>query len=232
VAIDWWLLIPLGAGIVTAIVSLAGIVLEVLGARPVEASAAFLGMVAASVSIPWMRIRTHDRSTYAIAAVAAVLAFMFSGLPLGEAGDPSTLRIFASAMVAICAMILPGVSGAFLLLVLGMYQPTLDAVDSRDFGYVLTFVAGAALGIGLFSLALGAALRSHHDRTMAALVGLMIGSLRALWPWQTDDRVMLAPTSTGSAATALGIALVGFAIVTAIERLARERTTDALQPGA
>ena len=115
-------------------------------------------------------------------------------------------------------MILPGVSGAFLLLVLGMYEPTLDAVHNRDLAYVAIFALGAVVGLGSFSLLLGASLRRFHDETMAVLVGLMIGSLRALWPWQTADRGLLAPQGAGGAVAMAAVALLGFAVVFSLER--------------
>jgi putative membrane protein len=216
--IEWGLIVPLLLGIGTAIVLAAGVVLQALERYPEPARALFLGMVGASVIVPWKRITRVQSSTWLLAAIGGILAFVLSGLPPGTISDPSAAAIFGSAMVAICAMILPGVSGAFLLLVLGMYEPTLDAVHNRDLGFVAVFGLGAGVGLGSFSLLLNAALRRFHDETMAVLVGLMLGSLRALWPWQTDDRALLRPGSAGSAAAMLGIALIGFALVFALER--------------
>lgn len=217
-AIEWSLVLPLAAGIATALVIAAGVVLTLLERFPEGSRALFLGMVAASVAVPWKRILERTRATWFIAAIGAIAAFAFTGFPPGTVADPSPVQILGAAMVAICAMILPGVSGAFLLLVLGMYEPTLDAVHNRDLGYVAVFGAGAVLGLGSFSLVLGAALRRYHDETMALLVGLMIGSLRALWPWQTDDRGLLAPSGAGSALTVIAIAIAGFTAVFALER--------------
>jgi putative membrane protein len=221
--IEWTLIVPLLLGIGTAIVVAAGIVLDVLDRYPEGARALFLGMVAASVLVPWKRILHMTRRTWILAATGTVVAFILSGLPPGTVSDPTAVAIFASAMVAICAMILPGVSGAFLLLVLGMYEPTLDAVHNRDLGYVLTFGAGAAVGLGSFSLLLGASLRRFHDETMAVLVGMMLGSLRALWPWQTDTRALLSPDSSANALTMSAIAVVGFGLVFALERWGSKR---------
>jgi putative membrane protein len=120
-------------------------------------------------------------------------------------------------------MILPGVSGAFLLLVFGIYETTLGAVSDRDLAYIAVFMAGAALGLGLFARVLEWLLEHRHDVTMAALVGLMIGSVRALWPWQDDDRGLLAPPADGSVAVVLALALAGFAVVTVLVRIAERR---------
>jgi putative membrane protein len=217
-SVHWLLVLPLGLGIVSAIIAAAGIVTELLDRYPSESRALFLGMVGASLAIPWSRLTTRTPRLLAAGAMAAVIAFVLSGLPPGTIAEPSTLQIFGTAMIAICAMILPGVSGAFLLVVFGMYEPTLDAVHERNLAYVATFAGGAILGLGSFSLVLTAALRRYHDLTMAVLIGLMLGSLRALWPWQTDDRGLLAPEDSTSALTAVVVAAVGFGIVWSLDR--------------
>jgi putative membrane protein len=151
--------------------------------------------------------------------VAAVLAFALVGLPPREMASPSLLAVFAAASVAICAMILPGVSGSFLLLVMGMYAPTLRAVNARDLLYIAVFGMGAVIGLGLFSRLLDYLLSRHHDMTMAALVGLMAGSLRALWPYLDANRGIMAPPTDASVLIPLGLALLGFALVTALARM-------------
>jgi putative membrane protein len=222
-SIEWRLVVPLGAGIATAIVIAAHLIETLIDRFPSESRGLFLGMVAASLTIPWSRIRTRTTRAYLLGVVAAGAAFVLSGLPPGAVEDPSMGQVFLSAAVAICAMILPGVSGAFLLLVLGMYEPTLAAVRERDLGYVAAFGAGAGIGLGVFSVLLNLLLRRHHDTTMAVLVGLMLGSLRALWPWQDEARVMLAPESVGSALPAVAATVVGLAVVLGLERWGRAR---------
>jgi putative membrane protein len=145
-----------------------------------------------------------------------VVAFLLVGLPPREIGAPPLPLVFAFASIAICAMILPGVSGAFLLLVLGIYEPTLEALSSLDVPYIAVFVAGAAVGLGLFSKLLEWLLDHHHEWTMAALVGLMVGSLRALWPWLSEDRGLDPPPDAASLAIAAGLALAGAALVLAV----------------
>jgi putative membrane protein len=226
--VQWKLIIPLFAGIGTALVIAAGIVPDLLERYPSQARAVFLGMVGASIAVPWSRMSERTVSHLGMAVVSAVAAFVLSGLPPGTVADPTMTQVFLTAMIAICAMILPGVSGAFLLLVFGMYEPTLEAVHDRNLGYVATFAGGAVLGLGSFSIVLGAALRRFHDTTMAILIGLMVGSLRALWPWQTDDRELLGPDNGSSLTTALALALAGFGIVWAIERFGSKKALDTL----
>ena len=121
-------------------------------------------------------------------------------------------------------MILPGISGSFILLMLGMYEATIGAVDEREITVLLVFLVGATIGLALFSTLLDRLLRDHHDMVMAALIGLMAGSLRVLWPWPdgTETAVLGAPTDAGVPIVA-GIA--GFAFVVGIGMFAR-RTAE------
>lgn len=227
--VEWGLVVPLGLGIATAIVVAAGFVPDLLEERPVESRAVFLGLVAASLTVPWRQIRVTTRRSIGIAVLAAVPAFVLSGLPPGTVTDPSPPVIFLGAAFAVCAMILPGVSGSFLLLVVGLYEPTLRAVDDRDIAYVAIFVTGMVIGLGTFSLVLGRLLARHHDVTMAALVGLMAGSLRALWPWQDEERGLLAPVDP---IVPILLTLLGAAIVVGIQVFAWRRGRIAPTPSA
>ncbi len=225
-AVEWRLIVPLGLGIVTAILVASTFIPYLLETYPHQMRGLFLGLVAASIAVPWLRIRRFTVQVYVIAVVAALLAFYVVGLPVLEAeADPALPRVFGSAMVAICAMILPGVSGAFLLEVLGIYRPTTEALhgamtlDGGAILYVLVFIAGAALGLGLFSKVLDWLLHQFHDRTMAALIGLMAGSLRALWPWQnweTAGRDLHWPGAGDPVLSVLLLMLLGFAFVAAL----------------
>jgi len=233
--VEWGLVLPLGIGIVTALYIGSRVVPQLLEAYPVEVRALFFGLILGSLVIPLRRMRRVGGRELAIMAAAAVAAFFLVGLPPREIADPPLPLVFAFAAIAICAMILPGVSGAFLLLVLGIYEPTLEALSSLDAVYVVVFVAGAALGLGLFSRLLEWLLEHHHEWTMAALVGLMVGSLRALWPWLTEDRDILGPTDGGSLLLAVGLALLGASIVLVAAWLTRHRlagmpTPDSAEP--
>ena len=215
--VEWSLVLPLGVGIVTAIAIGSVVILPLLDRYPAQMRGVFFGLIAGSLIVPWRRISRHDTSTTALMVLAVIVAAVLVGLPPSEVTDPSLPLVFACAAVAICAMILPGVSGAFLLLVLGVYDATLHAVSSLDLPYIGVFVLGAALGLGIFSKLLSYLLHTHHDMTMAALVGLMAGSLRALWPWQTETRSLLAPPAdTGEVVIVVALALAGFAAVTAL----------------
>jgi putative membrane protein len=240
-ALDWRLLGPVALGILTAIGIGSLFVPEMLERYPVGSRALFFGLVAASLVIPWRERREHHGWHYAVAAVAAVVAFVLVGLPRsGDAADPGALRIAGTAAVAINAMILPGVSGAFLLEVFGLYRPTLEALRSLDVGYVATFALGAGVGLGLAAKGLSWLLDRYHDLTMTVLVGLLAGSLRALWPWVAsvehagsdglvervpDPSVLLPPGPDWP--VAFGLAALGFGFVTALTWVGRRRLAAA-----
>ncbi len=255
--IPWPLLAPLALGIGVAIVIGSLIVPQLLDTYPIQCRALFFGLVAASLVIPWRERHAHQNWHYAVALVAGVIAFFLVGLPRsGDAADPGALRIAGTAAVAINAMILPGVSGAFLLEVLGLYRPTLDALRGLDVGYIATFALGAGLGLGVAAKALSWLLDRHHDVTMTVLVGLLAGSLRALWPWVgfvehtgsdgivervPDPSMLLSPNADpalmlGSGVgwpLALALALLGFGIVAALTYAGRQRLgTGADEPVA
>jgi putative membrane protein len=115
-----------------------------------------------------------------------------------------------SAAFAVCALVLPGISGSYLLLALGMYAPTLAAVNDRDFGYLGTFVLGAILGLASFVSLLQWLLANKIKMTMVVMSGLMIGSLRALWPWQNETGAILMPEDS------FGLELLMFGVGSAI----------------
>ena len=228
--VDWWLVVPLVAGIGVAIVSLARVIEPVLdeeSGNPEEARAVFFGLICGSLVVPWRRgggLRGARRRLLAIAAAA--VAFVLAGLPETEVDDPARLAVLGAAMIAICAMILPGVSGSFILLVLGMYAPTIAAVNDRDVGYLAVFAVGAAIGLGAFSKVLDWFLINRHDATMAVLLGLMVGSLRALWPYLDADRGLEAPPGDASVLVEVALALGAFAFVTAVIAIARRGVGD------
>lgn len=223
---DIRLLIPLLAGITVAI-GIGSVLLPLLIERyPVATSALFFGLIAGALPIPWRRVRQPRPALVGLALAGALAAFGVTGLTPRELPDPALLVVFAAAAVAICAMILPGVSGAFLLLIMGIYEPTLHALRGLDAAYVIVFVLGAGTGLALFSKLLSWLLDQRHDPTMAVLVGLMAGSLRRLWPWQAESGALQVPTSGTEVVVAIGLALLGFTAVTTLV-LVGERTDRA-----
>jgi putative membrane protein len=197
---DLRFVLALGVGIVIGAGSLASTMHWLLENRMPETFAVFFGLVLASGWIVAGWIRQWSPAALLLLVAGTTFAFWLSGLSTGESSQRGVF-IFGSAMIAICAMILPGISGAFVLLLLGMYHPIvgmikqfvkLDISVSLVFNLCL-FAAGCLTGLLIFSRLLKWLLRFYPDLTMAALLGLMIGSLRRIWPLQkvTDATVTL-----------------------------------------
>ena len=170
----------------------------------------FFGLVLASLHEPWSRIRTHRARHLVAALLAAVAAFVFTWLP-HTGGEPATWQLVYGGALAVTVMLLPGVSGSLLLVVLGQYTTVAGAVHDREAMTLLVFAAGVVLGLATAVPALRHLLRRHHDLTMAALTGLMAGSLGALWPWKSNYDPKAGPLT--NAAPGEGVALVLLMIV-------------------
>lgn len=209
--VRWRVVLPAGIGMVVAVVVGAAVLEPLIEQYPVQTRAVFFGLVVVGISVPARMVGRWDVRALLLAAFAAAAAFVLTGLPPGTIADPSTWQIVLSAALAVCALTLPGVSGSFLLLSIGMYEPTIAAVNDRDLGYLLAFATGAAIGLASFVMLLQWLLSTRPRVTLVVLTGLMAGSLRALWPWQDEDRTLLAPDNDLLQAILLGLA--GAAVV-------------------
>ena len=212
--VPWTFVLPLGIGMLLALGIGSAVLPPLLEGYPVQTSAVFFGMIVASLAVPWRQVRTPAPRDYGIAAALAVAAFVVMGLPEAVVeGELPLWRVAASMAIAICAMILPGVSGAFLLVALGVYEPVLEAVSALDLPVLAAGAFGAVLGLGLFSKVLNHLLDNHLSLTMAGLTGLMIGALRVLWPWGGQEGNLDAPPDLSGAVSALLLGLAGFAVI-------------------
>lgn len=191
--VHWSTVVPVLAGMVLAVVVAARLLEPLVTEHPVGGRAVFLGMVLGSIAVPARMVGRWSWRELVAAPLAAGAAVVLTGLPPGGDVEPSLAVVVPAAAVAICALVLPGLSGSFLLLTMGLYAPTLAAVNDRDAAYLGAFALGAVLGLALFVKALQAALRRRHALTLAVATGLMAGSMRALWPWQGEDRTLLVP---------------------------------------
>ncbi len=184
---EWGFLVSLAVGIGVAIVGLVEVVRWLIDEQPVGLSAAFFGLVALTVVTTRVQVGQWRIGLVAVFVVVAVAVFFLLGVRARSVSDPAGLVIVGAGALAICAMILPGISGAFVLLLLGLYDSITEAVSERDIGTVLLFGLGAVIGLGLFSRLLARLLDRWRDVMIAVLMGLMAGSLRVLWPWPVGD---------------------------------------------
>ena len=210
--VDWKLIIPVFLGMAIALFSIAGPMADLVETYPEYTRAAFFGMVLASISIPLRMSGVSGLRWHHIlsALVAAGLTFWLVSLPPTQL-EPSPLVLIIAAALAVAALLLPGLSGSFLLLTFGLYEPTLRAVEERDLAYLGVFALGLALGV--VSIVKGLQWLLHHRRriTLIILTGVMVGAMRTLWPWQSDTRDLLAPTEGWPIALLLGA--LGFIVV-------------------
>ncbi len=222
-------------GIAVAVVTLSSWLEWVLKNHPVLIWSFFFGLVLASIVTVRRQIQNWNAPLFAALAAGAVGAYFVVGAVPVQTPE-SAWFLFLSGMLAICAMILPGISGSFILVLLGKYQFLLAAVNQRDIVNLTTVGAGAVVGIVTFAQILAWLFKRYHDLTIAVLIGLMAGSLRKIWPWKetvasiidrhgevlpTVERNLLPPALTAEVFLALGLTLAGFAIVTALDRLSQ-----------
>lgn len=229
---NFLLSIVLGIGI--SIFSLAKIITYLLVNQPILVWAFFFGLVLASTWFVAKEIKQWQVKTAVSFVIGAVLAYYITVATPAET-PTHPLFIFLCGAIAICAMILPGISGSFILVLLGKYFYIMEAVKSFRITVMLTFMAGAVIGITTFSRVLSFALRRFHDATIALLSGFMLGSLNKVWPWKetietyTDSHGVVKPLVEQNIAPntqvieAVGLMILGFTLVYALEKLSTRK---------
>lgn len=176
-------LLPVLLGIAVAIFSLARLMTYLLVNHPIAIWSFFFGLIVASALLVARQIGRWDWRTLLAFAVGAVAAWWITVATPAETPNDWWF-VMLSGAIAICAMILPGISGAFILLLLGKYQYIMHAVGEFNIPVIVVFVIGAAAGIISFSHLLSWLLKHWHDVTVAVLMGFMVGSLNKVWPWK------------------------------------------------
>jgi putative membrane protein len=218
--IHWNFLLPLFAGIATAILSMAKVIPYLMREYPVSMYSLFFGLIVCSIPIVAKHMQKGPKSV-AVLAVFAAGMFLLMGDAHKLQGSTELWYVFISGAIAICAMILPGISGSYILVLMGQYLLILDALKSRDLLIVGTFILGIAVGILSFTHLLKYLLKHYHSMTMAALTGIMVGSLRVIWP---GNYVPEAGLSTPEFLGAGAIMLLGAGVL-----LLLNRATQALE---
>jgi putative membrane protein len=231
----WKFLLAVALGILTAILTLANALHWALENHPVFIWAFFFGLIVASILVVRRRVKNWNFVNILAAAISAVGAFILVGLSPSE--TPHTpILLFLSGAVAICAMILPGISGAFILVLLGKYTYVLAAVKNLDILTVVLVGVGAVVGLLSFARLLRWMLHTNHDLVVAILTGFMVGSLRKIWPWKTLEPVsetftreinFIPAVLNGEVLIALTFMAVGILLVLVVEHFANRRTVKA-----
>mgnify|MGYP001394872324 CR=1 FL=1 len=242
-AVNGTFLVSLAGGIFISVLSLAKLLKFLLEDYPVLIWSFFFGLVVASAVFVAKTIKKWDAGTIISAIAGTIVAYWITIISPAEA-NTTWLFIFLSGAIAICAMILPGISGSFILVLLGMYRFILGAVSNLNILVLLVFLAGAVIGIVAFSNVLSWLLRKYHNLTIALLTGFMIGSLNKVWPWKevtetfvdrhgeirplVEQNVLparFAEVSGQSAmlGAAIGLAVVGFVSILVIEKITAKK---------
>ena len=230
---NFLLSIVLGIGI--SIFSLAKIITYLLVNQPILVWSFFFGLVLACTWFVAKEIKSWQLKTAISFLAGTILAYYITvATPAETSTHP--LFIFLCGAIAICAMILPGISGSFILVLLGKYFYIMEAVKTLRISVMLVFVAGALIGITTFSRVLSYALRRFHDLTIALLSGFMLGSLNKVWPWKetietyTDSHGVIKPlveqniAPNAQVGEAIGLMILGFVLVYVLEMLSTRKT--------
>ncbi|WP_448519065.1 DUF368 domain-containing protein [Rhodoflexus sp.] len=242
--IDGTFLLVLFAGIGVAVIGLSKLILYLLANYPEMLWAFFFGLIIASALLVSKSVKKWNVAAIAFLLVGAVLAYWVTvAVPVETPTD--LWFIFLSGSLAICAMILPGISGSFILLLLSKYEYIIRSLTELNFKVIITFALGCITGLLSFSHVLHWLLRRHHDLAVAMLMGFMIGSLNKVWPWKqvleyyTDRHGKMKPIVeanvlptqylelTGKDPMLLACVLLcifGFALVYLIERTASRQS--------
>lgn len=186
--LDASFLVCLFGGILSSIVSLSHLVSYLLAHHEVLVWSFFVGLVLAS-SIVLLRDIDHWQWAKVALLIVGIVAALLINMLRPTQVDPSLGYIFVCGMIAICAMLVPGISGSFLLLIFGVYAAVLEAIKSFDLTVIAVFASGALIGLLSFSKLLNWALARAQSHIFALLTGFLVGSVSLIWPWKiaTDE---------------------------------------------
>ena len=231
-AVNGSFLLPLFAGIATAIVTLAKTVTYLMDTQPIGIWSFFFGLVLASILLVVQMVKKWTFKVLLWGGLGIGIAYKITLLTPASTEELSLIYLFFCGVIAICAMILPGISGSFILVLLGAYRYVLDSLHERNWAVIVTFSVGCFLGITSFSHLLKWLFAKFHDVTVACLAGFMLGSLAKVWPWR--DTVIDQPITPetfvkmgGDPQFALALALMVFGglLVLGLEAIGRKKAS-------
>lgn len=223
-------------GMFISIISLAQVASFLLSTQPVATGAFFLGLIVASALLVGKDIKNW-MGTGGIAVIAGTIAAYYIVGMMPAATPESLWFICLAGAISICAMILPGLSGAFILLVLGKYAYIVDAIKNpfniENITIVIIFAAGCAIGLAGFSRILSYLLKKYYNVTLAVLTGLMLGSLRKIWPWKetlqtkiihgktyiVSEKNLIPSEINSELVVAIVLCLLGFSLIILLEKI-------------
>jgi len=224
-------------GMLISIVSLSSLLKWLFEFHTIAIWAFFFGLVLASILIVGKEIKRWKPLEIILLIISASLAYFITTLPPSANAD-SLPYLFMSGAIAICAMILPGISGSFILVLLGSYKTVIDAVDERDFRVLITVALGCLIGLLSFARLLKWMFNKHKNITLVILTGFIAGSLNKIWPWKATigtlkfgDKVKRIEESVSpfnfdgnpQLVYAIIAAVFGFSLIFILERVATKK---------
>ena len=228
-------LLALFTGIFISLFSLATVVSWLLENQPVLLWSFFFGLVTASIFFVGKAIEKWNIATIVMLLFGTLIAFFITTLPPNENID-SLPYLFLSGAIAVCAMILPGISGAFILILLGSYKTILEAVHEKDMKIVVTVALGCIFGLLSFARLLKWMFENYKNVTLAVLTGFILGSLPKIWPWKKvlktktfGEKIIvindknISPFSfedDNQLIFAITLAIIGFSLIFILEKVA------------
>lgn len=239
VSINGNFLLSLVLGIGISVLSLARLIRHYLETQPILIWSFFFGLVLASIIYVAMKIQRWNIGTILLLILGAFIGYIITTLTPQNA-DVTYPYVFFSGALAICAMILPGISGGYILLLLGMYKPVLDALHDKDIGVIAVLMAGAVIGLLSFSRVLKWLFDHYENLTLAVLTGFIVGSLNKIWPWKEvldsevingklkilSEKSVMPFSFQGDAQLGMAILMgvIGFLFIVLLEKLAQQKS--------
>lgn len=234
-------LIALFLGVFISVVSLAKIISFLLSTKPILVWSFFFGLVLASILYIGKQIDKWRIQEILTLSLACSIAYYITIAEPLVSGEVSLLFLFLSGALAICAMILPGISGAFILVLLGAYETILNAVHARDFQIIAVVGAGTIVGLLSFSRILKWLFANYKSVTLAGLTGFVLGSLNKIWPWKETltsrvnskglevpvlQKSVLPFNYSGESELVIAVVLgvIGFVLILGLEKLASHKS--------
>lgn len=236
--IDGTFLLVLLLGILVSFLSLSKVVKYCLDHYPIPLWSFFFGLICASAVFVAMQITRWSWKQWLSLLTGVSLALLISFLRPAELPDTWWVLVLAGS-IAVCALILPGISGSFMLLMMGLYSTIMDAINELRFLTLGCFVVGCVIGLLSFSRFLSWLLTHYYNTVMASMVGFLLGSLYIIWPWKETvesmfdlsgnqrpslQRAVLPGVYQGDPQVALAIlfCVLGFALVLTLEKLSNK----------
>ena len=212
-------LLALVSGIGISLISFVKISANFLESFPLFIWSFFLGLIFATVNVIYKLINQWSSLNFFFLIISIIFSYFLSSFSVYESDKISLLYILFSGVIASSAMILPGISGSLILVILGVYAYLVKSLDNLEMIVIFTFISGALIGLLGFSRILKYLFNKHRDTTYTIMLGLVIGSIEKVWPWNKSFSTEL---SNLNLFLSISLVILGFIIVVLLERIKKD----------